>query len=159
MGLQAAIAVTLELRDALAAELDRARQERELLRALDTDRLLERATFRRQFNAMVLRLQRELAAALEASKIEYGLQEASLESLATRAPEETAELGANLAEIRSLAAALKELDELNALLTKRALQCVQGYLAAVCRRPVAYTRHGQQADESVPTSATFSRRF
>jgi hypothetical protein len=47
-----------------------------------------------------------------------------------------------MAEVRSLASALREIDAVNLKLGGRALGRVRGYLAAVAPRTVAYDRRG-----------------
>jgi hypothetical protein len=54
-------------------------------------------------------------------------------------PEESQRLDACVAEVRSLASALREIDALNLKLGGRALGRVRGYLAALAPRTVAFS--------------------
>ena len=128
-----ALAIAAELRDALAAQAERARREREALRALDSESLQAYAAARSIFNATAARLERELARALGAPGAKG----------ATRA----APLSRELADLRALAAALAEFDRLNMRLAQRALACVGGYLGALFPAPSAYNRRGLRAPQ------------
>src|SRR6185295_19838689 len=55
-----AVAITDQIRDALEAEVERARGERGLIRAMDTGGLMRRAAARAEFNAAVARRQGQL---------------------------------------------------------------------------------------------------
>ena len=148
--LEEALATAHELRRALELEVERARREREVLRTLDSDRLFASATARAGFNAEIGRLESALAGALTGAATRLGLTEVTLHRLSLKAPGEAAELARLLADIRSLAGALAELDRLNLLLAGRAMACVQGYLTALNPLPAAYDRRGARA---VPLSA------
>jgi hypothetical protein len=140
--LEEALATAHELRRALELEVERAQREREVLRTLDSDRLFAGAAARAGFNAEVARLESALAGALARAASAMGLSEVTLHRLAVKAPEGAAELARVLADIRSLAGALAELDRLNLMLAGRALACVQGYLTALNPSPAAYDRRG-----------------
>jgi regulator of sirC expression with transglutaminase-like and TPR domain len=140
--LEDALSTAADLRRALEAEVERARHEREALRTLDSARLFASATARAAFNAEVARLESALAARLARAAGALGLPEVTLARLALRAPAEAAALAALLADVRSLAAALAELDRLNLALAGRAAACVQGYLNALSPTPAAYDRRG-----------------
>jgi hypothetical protein len=140
--LEEALATATQLRSALQQEVERAQREREVLRSLDSDRLFAGAAVRASFNAEVARLETALAAALARAAGALGLSEVTLQRLERRAPEQTARLAKVLADVRSLAGALAELDRLNLLLAGRALACVQGYLTALNPAPAAYDRRG-----------------
>ncbi len=142
MGLDAAIAKSGELRDALAREVERARGDRELLRAMDSGRLLESAAHRLEFNALAGQLERRIAAELTEAAREHALTEITLASLAAILPEGAAALSRTFGEIRALAAALAKMDSLNRSMAERALACVQGYLTALALLPKAYDRRG-----------------
>lgn len=142
MGLPRAIAIADSLRDCLALEVDRARGEREHLKKLDASALFRGAETRAEFNEIAARLQRELAAELGAVAKERGLAQVTLEALAGFAPSEAAVLSRTFAEIRSLAAALSEIDRLNRAIAERALTCVESYLQALSLDPQAYDRRG-----------------
>ncbi len=148
--LREALALADDLERTLSREVERARYEREALRTLDSDRLFVSAAQRAAFNGEVSRLESALSEALGRAAAGLGLPEVTLESLAARAPVETAALEATFSAIRALAGSLAALDRLNLVLARRALSCVQGYLAAVDPSPAAYDRRGARA-------AVFSR--
>jgi len=143
--LEEALAVAIELRAALEDEVERARREREVLKTLDGDRLFASASARAGFNVEVARLESALAGALARAAGALGLSEVTLQRLSHVAPEGAATLARLLADIRSLAGALAELDRLNLMLAGRALACVQGYLTALDPAPTAYDRRGARA--------------
>ncbi len=143
--LEEALSTAAELRRTLEAEVERARHEREALRTLDSDRLFASAAARSAFNAEVARLESALAGSLARAAGALGLPEVTLPRLALRAPAAAAALAAALADIRSLASALAELDRLNLALAGRAAACVQGYLNALAPTPAAYDRRGLRA--------------
>jgi hypothetical protein len=140
--LEEPLAITVELRRVLEAEVARARSERETLKSLDSDRIFAGAAARAAFNAEVADLEAGLAAALGRAAGRLGVNEATLARLAEGAPAETAVLSRVLADVRALAGALAELDRLNLLLAGRALACVQSYLTALQPTPTAYDRRG-----------------
>ena len=144
-GLEEAIDAALRLRDALAAEVERARAERHLLRSLDARALFTRAAERGAFLAEVARLEREVASALAAAGGALGLREVTVAALRLRAPAEGDALARALGEVRALAGALGELDALNLALANRALACVRGYVNAVTPPATAYDRRGLRA--------------
>jgi hypothetical protein len=153
--LEEALATATQLRSALQQEVERAQREREVLRSLDSDRLFAGAAVRAGFNAEVARLETALAAALSRAAGALGLSEVTLQRLERRAPEQTARLSKILADVRSLAGALAELDRLNLLLAGRALACVQGYLTALNPAPAAYDRRGGRAVGPVASPLSF----
>ncbi len=140
--LEQAVAIAVELRRTLEAEVERARRERQVLTTLDSDRIFAGAAARAAFNAEVAAHESRLATALAEVAGRYGLAEVSLARLAERAPAETAALARALGDVRALAAALAELDRLNLILAGRALACVQSYLTALHPAPTAYDRRG-----------------
>ncbi|GEJ59177.1 flagellar export chaperone FlgN [Anaeromyxobacter diazotrophicus] len=145
MDLEHALELAGQLRDAIAAEVERARDERRLLRALDAAGLFARAAQRGEFLAEVARLERELATALGRAASALGLAEVTLERLRLRVPREGEALARVLSEVRALAGALREIDALNLQLAGRALSCVRGYVQAVRPAPLAYDRRGLRA--------------
>ena len=151
--LEEALATAHELRRALESEVERARREREVLRTLDSDQLFASAHARAGFNAEIGRLESALAGALSRAAGRLGLSEVTLHRLALQAPDDTAELSQILADVRSLAGALAELDRLNLLLAGRAMACVQGYLTALNPQPAAYDRRGGRAVSLASVSA------
>ncbi|BDG08011.1 flagellar export chaperone FlgN [Anaeromyxobacter paludicola] len=134
------------LRALLAAEIERARGERELMRSLDADGLFARAAARSAFNGEVGRIEGELARSLSLAAGALGAPEVTLERLRERAPAETERLSTTLGEIRALAEALGEIDALNRTLCERALTCVRGYVRAVRPAPAAYDRRGARPE-------------
>ena len=145
MDLEMALETAERLRDALAAEVESARRERQLLRALDATGLFARAAQRTQFLADVARLERELALRLSRAASALGLGEITLERIRAHAPQQGERLDRTLSEIRALAGALQEIDRLNVQLAGRALACVRGYVEALQPTPRAYDRRGARA--------------
>jgi hypothetical protein len=130
------------LRATLEAELVQARDQRLLIRALDTQGLFERARQRSAFNVQLAQLERGLAEALAAAGHALGLKQVTLVDLRKAAPEAAPHLDACMAQVRALASALREADALNRKLGERALGRVRGYLAAMAPGSVAYDRRG-----------------
>jgi hypothetical protein len=106
-----------------------------LIRDLDTHGLFERARQRSAFNVQLAQLEHALGEALETA----GRTHVTLVDLA---PQASQRLDACMAEVRSLASALRETDALNRKLGERALGRVRGYLAALAPGSVAYDRRG-----------------
>jgi hypothetical protein len=156
MVLGEAVRAALELRDALASAVEEARGERELFRSLDARRLLERASARAEFQARVARLEERLRSALAAAASRLGVAEVTLARLAEAEPGGAGALSRAFGEIRSLSAALAELDRLNHFLAARALRVVRGYVEAIAPAPAAYDRRGLRALAS--SSAVVSSR-
>jgi hypothetical protein len=146
--LERAIGTTEEIRDALATEIALAREERVLIRNMDIDGLFARAAKRNDFNLRTAALQQRLAADLGEVAQGFGLTEVTLEALKTRAPDLGQRMSTALAEVRSLASALAELDGLNKLLGQRALSYVRAHVAVLSPRPSAYDRRGGTATTS-----------
>ena len=157
MSLDVAIAVAKRLRDALADEVERARHERELLKHLNHAGLFDRAAKRALFNTNAKNLQLELGSVLAEFATANALAEVTLASLRQIQPKLTAQLSQAFDEIRALAAALSELDELNLMLANRTLRCVRGYLGALRPKPTAYDRLGREPARD-REQGSFSRR-
>jgi hypothetical protein len=153
--LEQALTVVDSIRKALEAEVERARQERALIRTMDVDGLVHRAALRATFNDQVRRLQNDLAAALGAAAATLGLKEVTVAALRALQPEQATRLEEGLGAIRALAAALAELDDLNRILGQRALSYVRAYLGAMNPTPTAYTRRGSST--GIWQSRTVSR--
>jgi hypothetical protein len=145
MHLGNAVETAGRLRDALAAEVEGARGERQLLRSLDAAGLFARAAARAAFLEAVAALERELAARLSRAAADLGLAQVTLDGLRQRAPGPGAALAATLSDVRALAGALHEIDRLNLQLAGRALGCVRGYVEALRPVPSAYDRRGGRA--------------
>jgi glutathione S-transferase len=137
-----AIEITERMREALAAEVGRAREQRLLIRKLESDKLFQRAQLRAAFNATLVDLEAQLAHELTAAGQRLGLAEVSVEALRARIPTEARKLADSFAQVRALAAALQELDALNRQLAARALSCVRGYVNALVGPANAYDRRG-----------------
>ena len=146
MSLETAVGAAERLRQSLAREVEAARGERVLLRRLDSDGLFTRAAERAHFLSHTAGLERELAAALSSAAGELGLSRVTMAALERASPRLGAQLGDLLAQIRALAGALRELDQLNAALAQRALSCVRGYVEALSPTPRAYDRSGGRSD-------------
>lgn len=140
--LERAIKKTEEIRDALAAEIVIAREERVLIRNMDSDGLLTRARKRAEFNQRTADLQRALAAELGQAAQALGLREVTLDALKTKSPALGQRMSDVLAQVRSLAAALSELDGLNRMLGQRALSYVRAHLTVLSPKTTAYDRRG-----------------
>lgn len=153
--LERAISTTEEIRDALAAEIEVARDERVLIRNMDIDGLFARAAKRNDFNLRTAGLQQRLAGELGEVAQGFGMTEVTLDGLQSRAPGLGQKMSAVLAEVRALASALAELDGLNKVLGQRALSYVRAHLAVLSPRPSAYDRRGTSA--SAPRSTTTVR--
>jgi hypothetical protein len=149
MDLENALETAGRLRDALAAEVDNARGERQLLRKLDTGGLFARAAQRAAFLAEVAGIERTLAVSLSRAAGTLGMTEVTLERLRELAPRQGQALTQIMADIRALAGALQEIDKLNLQLAGRALTCVRGYVEALRPRPRAYDRRGTRAEAPV----------
>src|SRR5262249_42392878 len=156
--LENAIAVTHQIRDALRAEVERARAERVLIRAMDVEGLMKRASARAEWNALVNQKQAQLSSELALVARAYGLTEVTIDGLRGVAPAPTERLAQAFAEVRSLAAALAELDDLNRALGQRALSFVRSYLTALSPRPAAYDRRGMAAAAAVARSSNVMSR-
>lgn len=152
--LEHAISVAEALKCALDAEVERAQGERILVRNFDVDGLFKRAAARDAWNGEVVKLQQGLAAALREAGVALGLAEVSMEALAKKAPLEAAQLADVLGQVRALAGALAELDELNRKLATKAMTCVKGYLQALAVSTSGYDRRGTVANVE---GSTFSR--
>jgi hypothetical protein len=156
--LENAIAVTTQIRDALRAEVERARAERVLIRAMDIDGLMRRAGARAEWNALVNQKQAQLSSELAQVARVHGLSEVTIDGLRGIAPGPTDRLAQAFAEVRSLASALAELDDLNRALGQRALSFVRAYLSALSPRAAAYDRRGMAAAAALArASNTVSR--
>jgi hypothetical protein len=140
--LKRAIEVTERMREALAAEVGRAREQRLLIRKLESDKLFQRAQLRAAFNVALVQHDNELGQLLSAAAQELGLREVNADAFRPHFPREAAKLAATFAEVRALAAALQELDALNRQLAARALSCVRGYVNALIGPANAYDRRG-----------------
>lgn len=154
MSLEPAVGAAVRLRESLAREVEAARGERVLLRKLDSQALLTRAAERAHFLARSADLERELAAALSGAAAALGLGQVTVASLTRASPRLGAQLSEVLGQIRALAGALRELDQLNASLAQRALSCVRGYVEALAPTPRAYDRGGLRADAGALVSVS-----
>ena len=156
MELDHALEIARRLRDALKTEVEQARGERQLLRTLDGDGLFARAAQRQAFLGEAARLERDLAVTLGRAAGSIGLAEVTLERLRRSVPGSGGILADLLSEIRALAGALHEIDQLNLQLAGRALSCVRGYVQAMRPAPRAYDRRGLR--EGAPAMALVSSK-
>jgi hypothetical protein len=154
--LESAVELACQLRDAIAAEIEGARRERQLLKSLDSNALFGRAAQRASFLADAARLERALAAALASVTAPLGLPEVTIERLRSRADPRCTALGDALSEVRALASALQEIDKLNLDLARRALVVVRGYVEALQPTPRAYDRYGGRS--TAPALAVISSK-
>jgi hypothetical protein len=152
--LKRAVEVTERMREALAAEVGRAREQRLLIRKLDADTLFKRAQARAEFNVALGQCEADLATELAAAGAKLGLAEVSIDSLRARIPQEARKLADSFAQVRALAAALQELDALNRHLAGRALACVRGYVNALTGPANAYDRRGLSTARSTLSTAS-----
>lgn len=152
-----AVEISRKIRDALAVEVERARGERTLIRKMDSDGLMRRAALRAEFTAATASLQRELADALAVVGRALALPEITLAAIREKAPREGAELDRALAEVRALASALSELDNLNRLLGQRVMSYVRAHLAILAPKSSAYDRRGEAAAAAGPHASTVVR--
>jgi hypothetical protein len=158
MAFREAITGAVSLRDALAAEVERAREERGPIRELDADRLFDRAASRRAFLEEARRLEGELAGAVAKIARELGLDRPTLAELRRAAPAEAAPLCDAVEAVRRLAAELLEVDRVNRELVREARTCVDGYLTAVRPAPRGYDRRGLRPG-APELAGTVSRRL
>jgi len=150
---QEATETARQIRDELAQEVGRAQAERTLIRAMDADGLLARASARQTFNQVMVGLQQNLMALLTSLTARLGLPETTLEGLRRRGGDEGRRLAGVLAEVRSLAEALTELDGLNRLLAERAQTFVRAHLNALAPpKSATYSRRGGTTPEPVFTT-------
>ena len=153
-GIERALTVTESIRAGLAAEVALAREERVFIRQMDAEALNHRAQKRAEFNDKTSRAMAELGTALGAAATELGLSSGvTLEALQAKSPAFGKRMSALLAEVRSLAAALAELDAMNRMLGQRALSYVRAHLAVLSPKPAAYDRRGGGA--TVARTSTF----
>ncbi|HVP63117.1 MAG TPA: flagellar export chaperone FlgN [Myxococcaceae bacterium] len=154
MSIATALDALRRLRLLLAEEVERARDERRLLRGLDGTALLERASGRARFNAQLAEAELAVAEGLRALAARAGLTELSLEALRRLAPLEARAFEDGLGEVRALAEALNDLDTLNRKLAQRAMRVVGGYLDAVTPQTAGYDRRGTRPAPRLSSLAT-----
>jgi hypothetical protein len=146
--LKRATEITEQMREALAAEVGRAREQRLLIRKLESDKLFQRAQLRAAFNVALVQLENELGHELTAAAQKVGMREVSIEGFRAHLPQEARQLADSFAQVRALAAALQELDALNRQLAARALSCVRGYVNALVGPANAYDKRGVSTSRS-----------
>jgi len=150
-----AIELTEQIRASLEAEVAVAREERVLIRRMDSDGLMARATKRAEFNTRTAALMVTLGQTLAAAAAERGLSEVTMDALQSHAPVEGRQMAVLLGEVRVLAAKLSQLDALNRMLSQRALSYVRAHLAVLSPKPAAYDRRGGGA--KTDRTSTFVR--
>jgi hypothetical protein len=151
--LEQALDVATRMRDALQAELNEAREQRVLVRKLDVQGLFDRARRRGEFNVRLAQMQDALGAALSAASSHLGVAKVSMDVLYTSGIKLARRVAQALSELRASAQALQEIDALNQVLSRRALACVRGYLAALSPRADVYDRYGGMRTDSVSSIA------
>ncbi len=149
-----AVAITESICELLGGELVRAREQRHLIRNMDAERLLASARQRDEANGRLAGLEAELARALGAAGQRLGIETVTLEALGASAPEDTADLRDGLGQVRALASALNELDQLNRQLAERALLYVRSYIGAILPRSAAYDRRGAATADVLTTTSS-----
>ncbi|HUM13992.1 MAG TPA: flagellar export chaperone FlgN [Myxococcaceae bacterium] len=154
MSIATALDALRRLRLLLADEVERARDERRLLRGLDGTALLERASGRARFNAQLAEAELAVAEGLRALANRAGLTELSLEALRRLAPLQAPAFEDALGEVRALAESLNDLDALNRKLALRAMRVVGGYLDAVTPQTAGYDRSGTRPASRLSSLAT-----
>src|SRR3569623_805325 len=137
-----AIELTEQIRASLEAEVAVAREERVLIRRMDSDGLMARATKRAEFNTRTAALMVTLGQTLAAAAAERGLSEVTMDALQSHAPVEGRQMAVLLGEVRVLAAQLAPLVALNRKLSLRALSYVRSQLAGLPRIAFAFYRRG-----------------
>jgi hypothetical protein len=140
--LEQTLDVATWMRDAIQAELEAAREQRVLVRNLDVQGLFERARQRGEFNVKLAQMQDALGAALSAVAADFGMAKVSMDILYASGIKLAGRVAQALSELRASAQALQEIDSLNQVLSRRALACVRGYLAALSPRADVYDRYG-----------------
>src|SRR6266511_6452024 len=129
--LEHALDVATGMRKALQAELEKAREQRVLVRKLDVQGLFERARQRGELNVKLAQLQNALAEALGESAHVLGIERVTIELLNASCIPSAQRVAQALSELRASAQALQEIDSFNQVLAKRALGCVRGFLSAL----------------------------
>lgn len=150
-----ALELTEEIRASLEAEVAIAREERVLIRRMDSDGLMARATKRAEFNTRTAALMVSLGQTLGAAAVDLGLAEVTMDALQAHAPVEGRKMAGLLAEVRTLAEKLSQLDALNRMLGQRALSYVRAHLAVLSPKSAAYDRRGGGA--KTDRTSTFVR--
>jgi hypothetical protein len=151
--LEYALDVATRMRQALQAELEKAREQRVLVRKLDVQGLFERARQRGEFNVKLGQMQEALSEALAGSARVHGVERVTIDFLQSSGVGQSRRLGQALSELRASAQALQEIDSFNQVLAKRALGCVRGFLSALSPRAGVYDRHGGVSDDAVTSTA------
>jgi hypothetical protein len=151
--LEHALDVATRMREALQAELEKAREQRVLVRKLDVQGLFERARQRGELNVKLAQMQDALAEALGGSASLLGVERVTTGILNASGIPQAQRVAQALSELRASAQALQEIDSFNQVLAKRALGCVRGFLSALTPRAGVYDRHGGVSDEGAPSIA------
>jgi hypothetical protein len=100
-------------------------------------------------------MQDVLGTALSAVAADLGVAKVSMDILYTSGVKLAGRVAQALSELRASAQALQEIDSLNQVLSRRALACVRGYLAALSPRADVYDRYGAVHSGG---GASFARR-
>ncbi len=151
--LEHALDIATRMREALQAELVKAREQRVLVRKLDVQGLFERARQRGELNVRLAQLQEALTEALGATARVLGVERVTVDLLNASDISSAQRLAQGLSELRASAQALQEIDSFNQVLAKRALGCVRGFLSALTPRTGVYDRHGGLSDDGATSTA------
>lgn len=146
--LSPAVTAATSLARALRAEVERVRKGRALLSGLKASEVLEFATGRTEFLETASSLQARIHAGVKAAAGESGLTAPDGEALERAFPEDGAALNEQLSEIRALAGALRELDELNQKIATRTLSVLR--FVDRPRGGVGYDRSGGESAAGAP---------
>jgi hypothetical protein len=151
--LEHALDVATRMREALQAELVKAREQRVLVRKLDVQGLFERARQRGELNVKLAQMQDALTDVLGETARVLGVERVTVDLLNASAMPAAQRVAQALSELRASAQALQEIDLFNQVLAKRALGCVRGFLSALTPRASAYDRHGVVSDDGATSIA------
>jgi hypothetical protein len=151
--LEYALDVATRMREALQAELGKAREQRVLVRKLDVQGLFERARQRGELNVKLAQMQDALSVALgEAARV-LGVERVTIDALQSSGIGQARRVAQALSELRASAQALQEIDLFNQVLAKRALACVRGFVSALTPRAGVYDRYGGVSDDGATSIA------
>ncbi len=145
--LSPAVTAAASLARALRSEVDRVRKGSQLLSGLRAAEVLEFAAGRTEFLERAAVLQEQIHAGVAEASATQGLDAPDGAALERAFPLEGAALNTELSEIRALAGALRELDELNARIATRTLSVLRfvGKLGST-----GYNRSGGEAASGTP---------
>ena len=158
VALDDALVVCDALVTALQGELARGRQLGSALARLDGEGILKFVSERTSFIDDVERLQNELGTHLAKAGRQLGLNEVTVASLSTKAPDQAERLARGFSTVRELSHELKLHEQVHRQLLEKGLALVNGYLSALRPAGTSYDRHGSTSGQGTPVASTFSRR-